>query len=94
LRVVLEPERGEFERVEFLLVEEVDDAAAVDGVSCQSVGMPGDDAGGFAGFDAAEHFVENGSAGAFGGFALDEFLLDAESFTARICQKLGSLPWY
>src|SRR3546814_9390235 len=59
LRVVLEGEGGELEVPERAAVEEVHDAAAVDRVAGQAVGMPGDDALGVAALDAAEHLVED-----------------------------------
>ena len=62
LRVVFETERGKAQILQTLRIEEIDDSTAVDGVSRETVRMPGNDALGVPCFDSLEHGVKNRSS--------------------------------
>jgi hypothetical protein len=58
----LKPERAKLEVAKFSLINQVDYPAAVKGVPCKSIRMPGDNSICSSGFDPFEHFVEEGAA--------------------------------
>ena len=59
MRVVLEADGGEFQILELFGVEQINDAAAVNGISREAIRMPGDDALGVACFNTLQHRVKN-----------------------------------
>ncbi len=63
LRVVFETERRKAQIFQTLRIEEIDDSTTVDGVSRETIRMPGNDALGFPGFDPLEHGVKNRTPG-------------------------------
>src|SRR5947209_3161143 len=66
LGVILKAEGRKPKVFELLGIEEVDDAPAVDGISCKPIRMPGDDALGFSCCNALKHRIEYRTARRFG----------------------------
>ncbi len=66
LRRVFKPRTGEFERVDFVCIEHVDDPSAVHAVAGKAVGMPCKNSISLTRLNPGEHVVENRPAWYFG----------------------------